>query len=564
MPSDTVMRMRAVWVIGLMVAVSQMLNIAVMTVIYGGVVYDHIVDSMAVGVALAVIVSVRWCKNAMVYALFYSFLMFGAVLGTALPDKAGINSAVVPFIALGPIMTGFMAGKRVAVAFWAAGLVVLGYLFFVSLANPSMIAPFDYTRETNRFFQAVFALSISTGIAVLITEQIYSAMVELRENALRAQRAEAVKSEFLATMSHELRTPLNGVLGLTDALVHSKLPEREAMLARTIRKSGESLLLILNDLLDLSKIEAGKLAMEPRPTDLRDLVRFVADSWREAAAAKGLSLSASITGAIPPAVMIDDLRLRQVLQNLVSNAVKFTNRGRVTIAIHGKRVDRDTTDLEIRVTDTGKGVPPDMTERIFEAFEQGEAGVARQFGGTGLGLPICRMLAELMGGEISLERSGPDGSVFLVRLPVIDADDDEGLDDDVYDAANDLHGVRVLVAEDNEVNRLVVNEFLKSWGAFADFAPDGPQCLAKLAVKTFDVIIMDKHMPGMNGMDTAAAIRSSGARYAKIPIIAATADAMPGEREAMLAAGMNEFIAKPLRADALKAVILRAIKSRAA
>ena len=562
---ELVMRMRAVWIIGLMVVATQLLNMAVMAVNYGRWTYDHTITAIAVSLVLVIVHAVRWYKNPIFYAAFYSVLMFASTLGSALPDHTGINSAVLPFIAIGPVLTGFMAGWRAAVMFLGAALVMLCYLFWITLTHESMIAPFDYTRETNRFFQTAFVLAVSTGISVMITERVYALIAEQRENAERARRAEAVKSDFLATISHELRTPLNGVIGLTDALLGGALPDRERQLTENIRKSGESLLFILNDLLDLSKIEAGKLSVDPRPADLRDIVRFVADIWRESAATKGLAVLTHVTGDIPHTALVDDLRLRQILQNLMSNGVKFTEFGHIHLHLHGTALGEGRYRLEFRVADTGRGVSADQRARIFDPFEQGERGTTRQFGGTGLGLPICRRLAELMGGSIDLELTGAQGSTFLVTLPVeaaIPGCDD--LDGDVYDAAGDLRGVRVLVAEDNEINRLVVSEFLKSWGVIADFAHDGPACLEMLAARPYALVLMDKHMPGMSGMDAARAIRHIGGPLASIPIVAVTADAMPGEREAMIAAGMNDYITKPLRAEALKAVILKALKTRAA
>ncbi len=557
-------RMRAVWIIGLAVIATQFANHAVMWANYGRWTYDHTVSAIAILIVVASMQLVRWYKNEFFYAWFYTILMIAAVLGSAIPDRAGINSAIVPFLSLGPVMTGYMAGRRVAFANGFVVVATMVVLYWISINSPAAMAPFDYTRETNRLAQGVFAVFISTGIAVLITENLYGMLGAMRDNVNRAQRAEAVKSEFLATMSHELRTPLNGVIGLTDALLAGALPAHERKLTETIRKSGESLLLILNDLLDLSKIEAGKLAIEARPADLRDLVRFVADSWRETAAAKGLTVSANVTGEIPPMALVDDLRLRQILQNLMSNGVKFTKEGHVGLHLHGVNRGGGRYALEFRVADTGKGIPNDQVARVFDKFEQGERGTTRQFGGTGLGLPICRMLAQLMGGAIGVERTGPAGSTFLLSLKVNEAEGHEANADDVYDSASDLKGLRVLVAEDNEVNRLVVSEFLKAWGAEADFAHDGDACLERLAARDYDIVLMDKHMPGMSGMETAQAVRKLEGRMADVPIVAVTADAMPGEREAMLAAGMNEFITKPLRAEALKAVILRTLKSRAA
>ena len=561
---ELVMRMRAVWMIGAMVVFTQILNMAMMRVMYGHFTYDHFVSGAAVVTVIATIQCVRWYKNEYFYAGFYSLLLILSVFGTALPDNAGINSAVVPFLALGPVMIGFIAGRRASLVICGAAMVTLCILYYVSLSHPPIVAPYDYTRETNRFFQCLFAVFTSTGIAVLITESLYATLSDLRENAQRATRAEAAKSEFLATMSHELRTPLNGVIGLTDALLSGALPEHEKRLTETIRQSGESLLLILNDLLDLSKIEAGKLKIEARPADLRDIIRFVVDNWRETAAAKGIAISANVTGDIPPNVMVDDLRLRQILQNLMSNAVKFTDEGHVILHLHGIARGGQRYALEFRVTDTGKGVPQNEVTRIFEQFEQGERGTTRKYGGTGLGLPICRMLAELMGGAIGVERTGPAGSTFLLSLKVNAADEGSDGLDDIYDAAADLRGMRVLIADDNEVNRMVAFEFLKAWGVAADLAHDGPSCLECIKARKYDLVLMDKHMPGMSGMETARAIRMIDGQNSNVPIIAVTADAMPGERETMIAAGMNDFVTKPLRADSLKASILRTLKTSAA
>lgn len=560
-PED-LMRMRAVWMIGAMVAASQIANFVLMFFIYSAWTFDHTLTLIVVSFIIGSIQMVRWYKNPFFYAAFYSALMVGAVLAGALYGNSGINTAILPFIAIGPIMAGFIAGRRAAMTFCGAGTVVLIFIYWVSLSNPSIIAPFDYSRETNRFFQGFFVLCISTGIAVIITERVYAALDEMHKSAIRAQEAEAAKSQFLATMSHELRTPLNGVIGLTDAVLSGNLPEREQKLTETIRTSGESLLLILNDMLDLSKIEAGMLTLEPRPTDLRDLLRFVGDSWRESASVKGININVKVTGPIPPAVMIDDLRLRQILQNLMSNSVKFSAQGHVLLHLHASARGAGNYRLDVRVTDTGKGISDDLLDRVFEPFEQGECGTARLYGGTGLGLPICRELAGLLGGKICVEKTGNAGTTFLLTLPVeavaVSAND---LDDEIYDAASDLTGLRVLVAEDNEVNRMVVGEFLKSWGIEPVFACNGQECLDVFEAGHFDIILMDKNMPVLNGVDVVRLIRGRNDPKANIPIIAVTADAMSGEREEMLAAGMNDYITKPLRAGALKATLVRTLKS---
>lgn len=559
------MRMRAIWVVGWVLMVTQLTNIVVMTITYGGWTYDH---AITVSVAVLVVVTihcVRWYKNQLVYATFYSALIFLAVLGSAVPEGTGINTALLPFLALGPVINGFIAGRRAAWIFAGVGAVYFTVLLYISLNNPPQTITGTYVREINRYCQAMFALSMSTVMSVMLSERVYSALADMRQITDRAVRAEAAKSEFLATMSHELRTPLNGVIGLTDALAAGQLPEHEKQLTRTIRQSGESLLQILNDLLDLSKIEAGKLSIEPRSFDLSELLASVTDVWRAAASAKGLTISHRIKGRLPSSVIGDDLRLRQILQNLVSNGIKFTAEGGVSICAEVSCEEDEWCDVALRVTDTGKGIPEDLVSTVFEPFEQGERGTTRTYGGTGLGLPICRMLAELMGGTIDVEKSSSRGTTFVLKLRLKVAKSELAslnLGPDHQDPS--LEGLRVLIAEDNEVNRLVLNEFLKPYAGKLVFAEDGPTCLRLAESTEFDVILMDKHMPGMNGSDVTRAIRALQGSVRSIPIIAVTADAMTGEREALMAAGMDDFLAKPVRADELKKALTRTLSRKAA
>ncbi len=564
--AETGMRMRAVWVIGLAIVVMQFSNLAILTVTNNGWSFEHTLTVVVCSLTLAGIQFIRWHKNVFSYWVFFTFIMVGGVLASVWHDHHGINSPLVPIIALGPVMSGFIAGRRAAWVFWIIGSVLLSVLFLISITHPPVVAGAGYVVESKRFFQAIFTLSLAAIIAVNLHERLYSTLREMRMNAERANRAEAAKSEFLATMSHELRTPLNGVIGLTDALISGDLPARERELAQTIRRSGESLLLILNDLLDLSKVEAGMLSIEQRNCDLRELVRQVVDNWRENAVTKGLILNGNVSGDIPDMVMIDDHRTRQVLQNLISNGVKFTSHGHVSLHLHGTRLADGRYHLDFRITDTGKGIPPEMFERIFAPFEQGESGTTRRYGGTGLGLPISRRLTELMGGAIRVERSDASGTTFLLSLEAKIATEASLASGNEKMASQGvtLKGLKVLVAEDNEINRLVVGEFLKSWDVAVDFAVDGASCIERLKQHPYDLILMDKHMPGMNGVDATRAIRALPGPKSNIPIIAVTADAMPGERSKMLEAGMNEFISKPLRADALRDVILRTLNMRAA
>lgn len=568
-PEETLMRLRAIWVIGWLFVCTQIFNMTIMSISYGKWTYDHWIALIAMTLVAISIHALRWHKDFLFYARFYSLLLLAGMLGSALPEHTGINSALVPFLTMGPLINGYIAGRRAAIGYAVLAFLILCLLYWVTLSHPPVFVEGGYERETNRFAQACFALIMSTVMSSMLAEQAHSALVTMRANAERASNAEAAKSRFLATMSHELRTPLNGVIGLTDALIAGDLPEREKSITRTIRQSGESLLLILNDLLDLSKIEAGKLAIDPRPCDPTEIVRSATDSWRETAAAKDLSLTIEIDPELPSCFLVDDLRLRQIVHNLVSNAIKFTTTGTVHVSAKVDDEARRPT-LALRVTDSGRGVPPELADRIFEAFEQGERGTTRQYGGTGLGLPICRMLAELMGGSIRIEATSPAGTTFLLTLPIVEAvrEDEASAPDNDADGTIDLNGIKVLVAEDNLINRLVVGEFLKGWGVDFDIAEDGQYCLEMLEIAEYDVILMDKHMPRLNGVDATRMIRASDKAYRSIPIVALTADAMAGEREAVLAAGMNAFLTKPIRGEelgrTLRDVVVAAKRPKAA
>lgn len=551
---ESLMRIRAVYAVGGSLVVTQVVNIAIVNVNYGRWTYDATLIAAVCATVAALVAAVRYYKNTAFYAAAYSTLVLGGTLASATIDHGGINTAMMPFVSLGPMMCGLIAGRRAALGFFAAGAALLCFLYYTSISSEPLMASGDFTRETNRFAQGLFALGVSTVISVFISERIYALAADLQQAADLARRAEAAKSDFLATMSHELRTPLNGIVGLADALRRADLPPHERALAQTISRSGESLTRILNDVLDLSKIEAGKLAIDPRPASVRALVRHVAEAWRETARAKGLTIAESVNGDAPEFVMIDDLRVAQILQNLISNAVKFTGSGPVLLKLDVIPLDGDRYRLEFRVTDSGSGVPDNMIERIFERFDQGASDTTRRYGGTGLGLPICRQLATLMSGAIGVEKTGPNGSTFLLTINAdavpakIEAAEPE--------PASYAH-LSVLAADDNNVNRMVLNEFLKGWGVEADFAVDGAACVDMAAGKRYDLILLDKDMPMMTGLDAARAIRKAGSASAGAIIIAVTGDAAESSDREYIAAGIDDRIVKPVSRAAVGEALKR-------
>jgi signal transduction histidine kinase/ActR/RegA family two-component response regulator len=367
-----------------------------------------------------------------------------------------------------------------------------------------------------------------------------------------AQAASRAKSEFLANMSHEIRTPLNGVLGMAQVLALEIEDEVQAGRLAIIRESGESLLAILNSILDLSKIEAGQLEIEIGEFDLAETVRLASTPFATLAARKGLAFEVEVEPAAAGRRRGDPLRLRQVLSNLASNAVKFTDSGGVRL-----RVDVGPETVRFEIADTGVGVPEDRLSEIFERFAQVDGSSTRRFGGTGLGLAICRELVALMGGSLAVESRLGQGSTFAFELPL-------PLAAAVREAAAvpmaEAPTLRILAADDNETNRMILAAMLEPTGAALTFAADGREALAGFAKASFDVVLMDIQMPEMNGVEATRAIRASE-QGVRTPIVAVTANVMPHQVEEYLAAGMDGVVAKPISAAALFSAIEAALSA---
>ncbi|MBM4440043.1 MAG: GAF domain-containing protein [Candidatus Rokubacteria bacterium] len=373
---------------------------------------------------------------------------------------------------------------------------------------------------------------------------------EIDDKNRQLEVASRHKSEFLAHMSHELRTPMNGVIGMAELALGTELTEVQRDYLTTVKVSAESLLSLINDILDVSKIEAGRLELEAVPFSLRQTVDLVVKSLAHPARQKGLTLAASLAPGVPDGVVGDPGRLRQVLVNLVGNALKFTAQGGITVSVAEERGDAAPAPLHIAVTDTGIGIAPEHQAKVFEAFTQADASTARRFGGTGLGLTISSQLVRMMGGRIWVESEPGRGSTFhfTVRLPRAAAPvASEAVADPSRPAARTTaRPRRVLLAEDSVPNQKVARGFLERWGHTVEVAGNGRAALAALERAAFDLVLMDVHMPEMDGFEATAAIRAREGAGARIPIIAMTADAMQGDRERCLAAGMDGYVTKPV------------------
>jgi PAS domain S-box-containing protein len=382
---------------------------------------------------------------------------------------------------------------------------------------------------------------------------------DLEDQRRTADAANTAKSQFLATMSHEIRTPMNGIIGMLSLMLDSPLNPNQKRWASTALDSAETLLTIINDILDLSKLDAGKTEVDLLDFDVAGLIEGVAALLKVRATAKGIVLRTEIAPNVPKWLKSDPTRLRQILFNLVGNAVKFTPRGEVVIHASAGAVRDESCELRIDVTDTGIGIDRDKMANLFEPFRQGDTGMARRFGGTGLGLAIVRRLVRLLGGSVTVESTASVGSTFTVVLPcTIPAsplDRPAAIRRDP--AARMQRRASILIAEDNDINRELVTQMLTRLGHDATTAANGREALAVAQTRVFDLILMDIQMPEMDGVSAAAAIRALPGAYGSTPIVAVTANAMVGDRERYLAAGFDDYLAKPLHLDELQEVIVR-------
>jgi signal transduction histidine kinase/ActR/RegA family two-component response regulator len=403
-------------------------------------------------------------------------------------------------------------------------------------------------------------LTVGAAAYTVFTARLASSLFKegerLRAALEAAEAASRAKSSFLAVTSHEIRTPLNGVLGMAQAMAQGDLSDVQRERIGVIRQAGQALLEILNDILDLSKIEAGKLDLETAPFDLEAVTRSALGAFSATALAKGLDYGLDFDPAAAGTYEGDAARVRQVLCNLVSNAVKFTAEGSVRLC-----VEPCDEGVRLAVRDTGPGVPEGFAERLFEKFTQADSSTTRRFGGTGLGLAICRELSEAMGGTISVTNALDRGAIFTVELPLARSARSTVA---LQAAAPPMpilgdRPLRALAAEDNAVNRLVLRTLLEQIGVEATIVDDGAEAVSAWEGGDFDLILMDIQMPRMDGPDAARAIRAREAETGRrrIPIVALTANVMSHQVEAYAAAGMDAFVAKPIVVAELYAAISR-------
>jgi len=510
------------------------------------------------------------CKGSNTTSTAHLFLvLFTFASALSAYTGGGFFSLGTFYLAAVPPIAVLAIGLRSGLSYLAGVMVLYGCFYFLR----GSLAPYD-----NNVLPEVFVYWNFVGLSIIVTGITLSTLVyhhgmAAATNSLSQSRQEAdsgsrAKTEFLANMIHEIRTPLNGVLGMAQALQSRQLGAEERAMVDTIQDSGNTLLAILNDVLDLSKIEAGRTLLSPADESLHTIFQRTHELFMPLAREKGLKLVLKIHPDVPEWVHIDAIRIRQCISNLVSNAVKFTEKGGVSVKVLAKPMKGRGNGhfITVSVTDTGIGIEEEKLANLFQAFAQADASISRRYGGTGLGLTVARNLSQQMGGNITVESTPRVGSRFVFTFVAASAEQKHVNEPDRASTSTRgrIDGIRVLVVDDQAVNRKVAQIFLQEAGAIVTEAENGREALDMLEHEEVDIMLLDVHMPVMDGIETIKRLRSGSLSGKALPVIALTADAMSGAANRLFAVGMDGYLSKPVDRVEMVRSIRRVLGTRRA
>ena len=480
-------------------------------------------------------------------------------------EPEGLGGLLPRFISMGGALFFVAAGLALFMGRWLAGRLTRP-VERLSQVMQEVAGSGDFTRrvvhgDKDEFGRLTESFNALLGDLESHDRALHQTMDELVEARDAAEAANVLKSHFLANMSHEIRTPLNGVLAMAQIMAMGEMQPKQRERLGVIRQSGEALLTVLNDILDLSKIEAGRMELDITDFDTEELAGKLEAAHQAAATAKGLSFSVETTEAARGVRRGDAVRLQQILNNLLANAVKFTHGGEVRVLLDGEG-EGGGAGLKVSVTDTGIGVPSDKLPLLFQKFSQVDSSTTRQFGGTGLGLAICRELAQLMGGNVWAESLQGVGSTFFVSVPLQRVSASAAAAEPAGSSVpTDVSSLRILAAEDNATNQLVLKTVISTFGLDVDIVPDGQKAVEAWAGGDYDLILMDIQMPVMDGITATREIRAIEARTGRrrTPIVALSANAMVHQVKEYLNAGMDMHVAKPIQLAKLHAALAQVL-----
>jgi signal transduction histidine kinase len=520
---------------------------------------------MAAAVAmLFAIATLKISKSVALTGHLVALAVFCTLIALATVSE-GTRSPALWWLTAVPIIPLILSGTRAGLT-WV-GLSCLACLLFLLIDLAGFSFPTDFQPLQMRLLNAIgtagiVACAFSLTLAFKVGEDAARAELELARQ--ESEAASNAKSQFLANMSHEIRTPMNAVIGLTELVLDTDLTPNQRDYLSTVLESGESLLSLINQILDFSKIESGKCELEFVPFGLRSELNEIRKSLALRAERKRLEFHWLVDEDVPDAILGDAAKLRQVLINLVANAIKFTEFGKITVRVHRQTFNTESVVLRFEVQDTGIGVPVEKRDSIFREFEQADSSMTRRFGGTGLGLAITSRLVKSMGGSIGVYSKVGQGSIFHFTLPFRLSSEDAIANRLVEEDSGSVHvsannasgGIKILVAEDGLANQKLAVGLLTNWGHEVVIASNGRSAVELWEQQEFDLILMDIQMPEMDGLEATRAIRArERERGGHIPIVALTAHALAGDRERCILAGMDGYVSKPIQRSELASEI---------